>query len=486
MGSILLVSCAGWGDVCDQGACDGGTDGGTDGGGDVTVDAPADAPPGCDPKVQNCIDDAKGIFVDSAGSDAATGTRGAPVATIGKALELAKAQSRPDVYVCAGSYPEQVDIGSPVALLGGFACGDWTYDPKNDATVGPPSGLALHVHGTSAQVSDLKMVSADGTKPGESSVAVLVESSTVSLLRASLTAGKGVAGAAGKAGSNYTAVAQTDPSIKGKDATGTTGGGLHACTLCTDGKNSAGGSGGTGGAAPGDGTDGTPNLGGTFPTDGKGGAKDTGLSCKNGDKGASGGTGPAAPAGTALGTLDASGWTPASGAAGTNGGVAQGGGGGGGGIDGTNTTGGGGGGGCGGCGGGAGGGGMGGGASVALAVVSSTVTLTSSELHATAAGAGGAGAAGQGGQAGGFSGQNSNPGCSGGTGGTGGTGGAGAGGAGGLSVGVLWKGAAAPTLDASTTSAITFAQQGGAKGTGGVPGTNDGPAGVAQAVLEVK
>ena len=74
-------------------------------------------------------------------------------------------------------------------------------------------------------------------------------------------------------------------------------------------------------------------------------------------------------------------------------------------------------------------------------------------------------------------------GCPGGDGGAGGDGAAGGGGAGGLSVAVLWKGSAAPTIDSSAT--VTLGAK-GAKGVGGDAGKNDGVDGVAQNTLEVQ
>ena len=95
-------------------------------------------------------------------------------------------------------------------------------------------------------------------------------------------------------------------------------------------------------------------------------------------------------------------------------------------------------------------GGLGGGGSIALVAVSSTVTLSGSKLVTSTAGDGGAGDIGQSGTTpGGHFGASTNA-CRGGNGGGGGNGGAGGGGAGGISVGVLWKGSAAPTVDSQT------------------------------------
>lgn len=121
--------------------------------------------------------------------------------------------------------------------------------------------------------------------------------------------------------------------------------------------------------------------------------------------------------------------------------------------------------------------------------MTSTVSLEGSELIAATAGKGGTGAIGALGQTQGTGGNGftaSPSGCPGGDGALGGSGGPGGGGAGGISVGVLWKGAAAPTIDSSTTAKTTVPAKGGTKGLGGATPTNDGIDGVAQAVLEVK
>src|SRR5690348_15274685 len=91
LGLLTLAGCpAGFPDVCDNGACD-----------DASVgDAGIDAPPGCDlskdPKDSPaCVDSTVGVFVDSTKSDTNDGSKAKPVATIGKALSLAKQKGLP-------------------------------------------------------------------------------------------------------------------------------------------------------------------------------------------------------------------------------------------------------------------------------------------------------------------------------------------------------------------------------------------------------
>ncbi len=440
---------------------------------DTTKD-PKDAP--------GCLDDRVGVFVDSIlGKDTNPGTKAAPFQTIGKALSSTGTLSR--VYVCEGTYAEDIAIAAPIdgiSIYGGFKCSDWSYT-GNKPTIGK-SNIALKISGTTKPfaIEDVLVKAADGSAQSTSSIAALVAnaSGAITFTRVNLTAGVGALGLDGTPGSNYSAtLSQSDASIAGHNASGVSGGAPQTCTgLCSDATASAGGGGGNGGTGSG-GSGGLPNLGGTAPNDGAPGSG--GNSCTNGNHGASASAASDAISPTTLGALTDTGWAPTKGAPGQNGGVGQGGGGGGGAA--ANNAGGGAGGGCGGCGGAGGLGGTGGGASIALAVVSSSVSVNASELHAGNAGDGGKGSIGQGGQQGGYSGLQSNPGCVGGTGGTGGTGGASAGGAGGISVGVLYKGSQ-PTLDPTTTTGTTVGKA-GAKGVGGKPGTNDGIDGMAQPSL---
>ncbi|HEY1959033.1 MAG TPA: hypothetical protein VGH28_25645 [Polyangiaceae bacterium] len=423
-----------------------------------------------DPKdALGCLDDRVGVFVSPSGSDTNPGTKAAPFQTIGKALTSVGTLTR--VYVCEGTYAEDVSIAPPVdgvSIYGGFSCTDWSYS-GNKPTIGK-GNIALKITGTTKAlvIEDVSVKSADGIPGNESSIAALVANATgaVTFTRVSLTAGAGFNGQDGAPGANYTGTAAT-----GNNANGNAGGPTLACTCTVNDPNpSVGGAGGQGGGSLQSGAGGGPNLGG-----GAGGIMND--ACAGPGSGGDGN--PAPTAGTdgvspaALGAFDATGWAPTAGATGKNGAPGQGGGGGAG-----TAQGGGGGGGCGGCGGGGGAGGAGGGASIALASIASTVAVNASTLTAGNAGNGGKGAAGQVGQSGGPHGNGS--GCSGGAGGNGSAGGTGAGGAGGISVGVLYKGAV-PTVDSATTTATGTA---GAKGTGGTAGSNDGIAGVAQASLQ--
>lgn len=467
---LALVGCpAGFPDLCDNGACDA----------DASLnDGGIDAPPGCDlskdPKDSPaCVDDSVGIFLSVNGSDSNTGTKSSPVATLNKAVSLGAQNKRPRIYACAGNYAAGT-IDQSISVYGGFDCTSWAYAAATTKLSGPMN--ALRIANTAAQlnVQDLTLEATTGSAAGDSSIACFVgQNVTVTFARVTFTAQDGVAGAVGK--TNTTPLGQAQ---KGNNANGTAGGGKLDCT-CPDG-TSTGGAGGQ--ADTGSGNNGAPSYDGGAPFDGKGGTGGGGVCISGfvGDPGANGPNGIDGPKVTALGQLTTIGWTPSAGPDASTGQRGQGGGGGG-----ARTNGGGGGGGCGGCGGDKGGGGGGGGASVSLAVFNATVSLVNSSMQSGKAGDGGGGGTGQTAQTGGNPGIDQNAvGCSGGQGGNGGKGGNGAGGAGGISVGILWKGSTAPTMDTATTAAIVVASKGGSKGIGGTPGGNDGIDGVAQNVLQ--
>ncbi|HEY0468739.1 MAG TPA: hypothetical protein VGC79_31310, partial [Polyangiaceae bacterium] len=350
----------------------------------------------------------------------------------------------------------------------------WEYEPAKKAKVAPSNrGLALSIAsaGAAVVIEDFEFEARDGVSAGESSIAAFVNTSTnVALTRVKLVSGKGVDGANG-------ALAQStfpDPlTLKGNSASGDSGG-ASITGMCAVGEKPRGGAGGNGGGgAVTTGGSGTPDLG-----MGKGGVAGSCSTSGTGQDGANAAAQPAAPGATKLGIITLAGWNGSAGGDGLSGTIGQGGGGGAGAL----TGGGGGGGGSGGCGGAGATGGKAGGSSIALLVLNASLALTESELVAGDAGKGGSGLLGQDGQPGGSGGVQVPDGCPGGKGGRGGQGGAGGGAAGGISVGIAYQGVM-PLADTETTFTTGIA---GAKGSGGVPGTNDGIAGAKKDVLQVQ
>ncbi len=448
-------------------------------------------------------DKTKVVLVSAAtGDDANGGALGAPVKTIGRGIALAGARGAgAGVYVAAGTYGESLIVPAGLAIYGGFSDGTWerASPPTSSPTIVSGGTRAVTLSNANGAVLDgLAITSAPATGSGESSIGVLVSSSTdVGIAGCAITAGDGFTGASGASGTSGNA-----------GAPGSGGGAGH----CDSTGPSAAGAGGTGGWAVvrgGDGglggyetcdwfsicsqtfTDGTSGTAGSSAgVGGAGGAagRTSGASGTAGSAGNGGSTGAAGVAGLDYGRIDGTGYLPAgSGGAGGSG-TAGGGGGGGGGSAGQwgiftypGAGNGGGGGGAGGAGGFGGQGGTGGGGSFGIVAYGSAVTVTGGSITTGDGGNGGSGGSGgPGGQGG--EGGTGNSSCAneigasggGGRGGNGGWGGQGGGGSGGPSLGVAYD----PTTTATLTgTAVTV-------GTAGLGGTPNGPAGIAATTLQ--
>ncbi len=474
-------------DVCDAGlkpSCRKGGAGGA-GGSAATSSGPGGGGggvmAGCDPSAEKtAVDDKCGVFVSSSKGDdgMADGTKAKPYKTIAKALGAKK-----NIYLCGEKFSEAVALTAGTSIFGALKCSsDWSYDVSTKSAISGPAGsIALKISGTSGSttVQDVAATAGDGMMPGDSSIAALVDGSTVTFARVALTAGKPQDGAVGDT-----------PMGTGKDGTkGPDGKAGCANTMpvppdfavptndCGGGENSTGGVGGTGNAAS-DG--GSGSNGGSTPdiSNPNGGAGQTTISdCAKGNQGKDGAPGSPGDGATGVGVVSASGYTGAAGGIGKSSGKPGQGGGGGGGARGsvacaiaTNAGPSGAGGGSGGCGGTAGSGGKPAGGSIALVSLKAMVTLTASTLTAADGAAGGKGSAGQPGGSGFGGGKtgtgDKNDSCPGGKGGNGGQGGAGGGGLGGHSIGIAYTGMA-PAMMTNVTITVGKAGPGGAGGDGG-------------------
>jgi hypothetical protein len=446
--------------------------GASDGGGpaatpcDVTK-APMDAP-GC------AVTDDKGVFVDGAkGSDSNAGTQAKPWKTIGHAI--ATAGTAPRIYVCAGTYAENVSISGDkkgLAIYGGLSCDAWISGATSVVNVAPPNGFALFTkEAQNLSVADITFTAAAGASAkSPDSIAAYVSTIGVTFKRLAFVAGAGFSQLVAAA------PATNHGTIKvGDGATSFAQGQTTVCT-CVDTTATSGGQGGYYGMM-GIFMPGFPGL----PVEGGGTAGSSATTCLAGGNGNSGASAPSPAAGSAstkVGKGDATlGWIGANGANGTNGVVGQGGGGGGG-IS-TSMNGYGGAGGCGGCGGSGGNGGLAGGSSIAMIYAGSpgSLTLTSCTFKTAAGGAGGGGSSGETAQAGANGGSGSTNGatqlgCLGGSGGDGSGGNGGNGGAGGSSIGLLfWD--TFPMID-GTAAKTNASSTGFTIGAGGAPGAAGG------------
>ncbi|MBP9206396.1 MAG: hypothetical protein KBG28_20655 [Kofleriaceae bacterium] len=468
-------------------------------------------------------DTARAIFVAGGGANTTSCGLGptTPCQTISYGVVRAVGAGRQHVYVQAGTYAEVVVLLNGVTVVGGYDFG-WqrgpTTDPAHRVTItgGQDSGpggdgeyLGVRAHDLVVPARLIDLIVNGPTPPagsGRSSYAVHVDAAQIELVRVSINAGNGAAGAPGGPGLDAVIVDRQGYMNGGLggdggeyntscDTTSRGAAGPRGTNTCTGSPSSRAVNGGGGGA------------GGTMDTscgfsgscavsgncDARPGANGTAADFVNGSFGALGlggsGVGVCGPTtggnpgqvsngagGTRnLGaTLSGGYWVARAGSDGGTGENGSGGGGGGGGggcDDGTDAYGAGGGGGAaGGCAarGGGGGGGGGGGSFGLLAVGTSSATLSGCTLVRGAGGTGGSGGAGGRGQSGGLAaaGIPLHPGSaapgSGGDGAHGGHGGGGAGGQGGRSVGLAWTPGSTITHDCAIS--------GGSAGPGGPGG----------------
>jgi len=406
------------------------------------------------------VDDSDGFFVSPMGSDSGNGAKATPFLTIQKGITAAAAAPlKPNVYVCAGTYPENLVIqNSPsgVGLHGGFDCTSWAQ--VNAATTAAPPYMTtvtpqyvVYVVGVAALVESMTLVAPDATDPGVSSIAVYVSGSpAITFRRATVKSGVGADGA------SPMTLAALAPNTAGNPSVAFGGGAAQNCTCPT--VDTIGGQGGDVDVDGGGPTNGSPIIAGSADA-GQIGTLGPGCSGGNGASGLPAQNGNST--GT-LGELTANGWLASPGGAGAAGGTAQGGAGAYW-FDGNST--GGGGGACGGCGGSGGIGGGGGGASIALGTVGTMIVrVQGSTFTSGNAGNGGNGAAGQPGQPGGVGGMGFMAYCNGGNGGTGGAGGAAGGGAGGVSIAIATS-IIMPDIDSQSAVLAGNAGHGGVDGT---------------------
>ncbi|HEX7600188.1 MAG TPA: hypothetical protein VF316_01240, partial [Polyangiaceae bacterium] len=423
---------------------------------------------GCDasktPAAGGCpVTDDDGFFVSPTGVDTNPGTKAAPFKTVGAGINASKTSAKRNVYICAGTYDEQLLIDTAalgVALHGGFTCTDWSYSAAKTTVAPQKAGYVLKVSGSPAVVEDLELVAKDGDVPGASSIVAFVEAAPgLTFRRGRLVAGNGAAGKNGDPIAPYAV-----PATKGADVPGV---GETPMTTCSCG--SATTTGGRGGSSTQTAGAGTPTIAGAPTFAGQPFNLCGGNTQPGANPGADGKAATLARGASNIGALSSQGWTSAKGEDGIDGDVAQGGGGGTGNAAYHSS-----GGGCGGCGGKGAAGGTGGGASIALAVLNSTVRVQGSEVVTGNGGTGGNGGDAQQGQDGGGAGAlfvGGLPGCYGAAGGRGGNGAGGGGGAGGSSIGILSVGA--KSLDVDKAAKFTVGKI-GSGGNGGGPASTHG------------
>jgi hypothetical protein len=145
---------------------------------------------------------ASAVFVSPGGFDDAPGTREEPVQSVERGIELASERGG-QVYVCNGTYRENVVISAPVSVYGGYDCTRGWKRTKDRAVIEPGVSVPLIVRGVSGPVHIERIAfrAADAVAEGQSAQAAgVVDSKDVTLVRVEFVSGKGANGADGVPG----------------------------------------------------------------------------------------------------------------------------------------------------------------------------------------------------------------------------------------------------------------------------------------------
>lgn len=222
------------------------------------TDYPDGADKNCD-GVDGQVDTA--VFVAKNGDDNSPGTLTKPVRTIGKAISVAAAYNKRDVYVATGVYEGSLSLAAGVHVYGGYSSDFLNRDPLAYQTViigAAPKGAqpgavnALGLNGKKATLAGFTIYGANIKAKGGSTYAVYVRDcdSGLQIRDNRIIAGDAGNGLSGKAGSNGTTGKSGKSGVKASDVgtsfcssskllSGGVGGG-HSC----GGKSVSGGSGG--------------------------------------------------------------------------------------------------------------------------------------------------------------------------------------------------------------------------------------------------
>lgn len=177
-------------------------------------------------------DEKRALFVSPLGSDEDAGTRAAPLATLTRALELAK-KGGLDVYVCSATYEESLVIdGAGARIFGGFACEEGWARTTRPAELAPSEGIPLTIRHVSApvRIDKVSFMAPAATLPSQSAIAaVIVDGADVALTHVELSAGAGAAGSDGAPAEEFTSGAVNG--VPGNDAPKSTCRGSNGATL---------------------------------------------------------------------------------------------------------------------------------------------------------------------------------------------------------------------------------------------------------------
>jgi hypothetical protein len=150
------------------------------------------------------LTEAFGLFVAPSGKADNDGSLARPFDTVSAAIAAAQKVGK-RVYVCSGTYREQLTLVDSISVIGGLDCGKpalWKTGAKQSRLEAPasPAVRAKDIT-TSTRLEGFEIVAPDATGPSGSSIGVLADhAAALVIANAKVTAGDATDGADGKEG----------------------------------------------------------------------------------------------------------------------------------------------------------------------------------------------------------------------------------------------------------------------------------------------
>jgi hypothetical protein len=118
-----------------------------------------------------------GVFVAPSGEEGAPGTRQAPLSTIAEGVALAKETGK-RVYVCEGSYAEQLTIEDGISVIGALDCATATWKSGGEPSkLEGPASPVLRARDivTPTRLDGFTVTAPDGSAEEPSSIVLIAE-----------------------------------------------------------------------------------------------------------------------------------------------------------------------------------------------------------------------------------------------------------------------------------------------------------------------
>ena len=175
-----------------------------------------------EPPKPNELTDPFGVFVSKGAPDGGDGTRAKPFNTISAGLEQA-ATDKKRLYVCAGTYPEAIELKNGVSVIANLSCVDPLDWKLNGArtTINAPTSPAVTANSITAatRVDGLEIFAPAGTASEPSSIGLLaVNSPGLTFTEGKLEASRGYDGANGVPATPARVSMETAPQARAESA----------------------------------------------------------------------------------------------------------------------------------------------------------------------------------------------------------------------------------------------------------------------------